>query len=390
MRKEIKNILIGISGGIAAYKIPYLIREFTKKGYSVRVVISKNGESLVGVDTLRTLTGSPVYRETASEFDMGHIRLDEWADIFILAPATANSIAKMANGIADNLLSTLFLSLNCPIIVAPAMNINMWNNLATKANIATLISRGITVLPVGYGDLACGVIDKGRMLEPKDIAQYIDLHSIKQDLSDKKVLIVSGPTVESIDPVRTLSNRSSGRMGAALARVALVKGAEVLVISGPATTPIPGGTTLIKVQSAHDMLKATISTFTDFDIIIMVAAVSDYTIDKFSESKISTKKGEGLTLYLNETDDIAQNIGKLKNDNQKLVTFALETSEDDKKAIIKMRKKNSDISIYNKVSESLGKDETSITIFTKSGKKITVENSTKEIAALKIFDTIDI
>lgn len=384
----IKNVLLGISGGIAAYKNPQLVRTLTKQGYSVKCVITKAAEEMVGVSALRTLTGSPVYQDIQDEYDMGHIRLEEWADIFIVAPATANTIAKMAHGIGDNLLSTLSLSLSCPKIIAPAMNVNMWKNSATVSNVDTLVSRGITVLPVGFGELACGVIDEGRMLEPEDIANYIPLHSLRQSLKSKRVLIVSGPTEEALDPVRVLTNRSSGRMGSALTRAALVLGAEVTVISGPSAVPVPDGAIIHYVKSTMDILNTSKALFENNDIIIMVAAISDYRPKEISSNKISSNKGDGIELSLISNPDVASILGELKRDNQTLITFALESSSDKTKAIQKMKNKNSDISVYNKVDESLGKEKSTITIFRKDGKSLVVNNEIKEICAVKIFEMI--
>ena len=380
---SIKNILIGVSGGIAAYKIPFLVRLLVKAGYSVKVVLTTSAEGLVGVDALRTVSSNPVYQDRVGEYDMNHIRLEEWADLYLIAPATANTIAKITHGIADNLLSTLFLSVKVPVLVAPAMNVNMWENSATQSNITTLKERGVSVLPVGFGELACGVVAAGRMVEPEDLLSYIKLAPYGSSLKGERVLVVSGPTEESIDPVRVITNRSSGKMGNALVRAATAMGAEVTMISGPASTPKPSGVTLLSVNSALDMFNAVKSEINGYTTIVMVAAVSDYRVESISESKISREDSGEITLKLIQNPDISKWIGSNKSDNQILITFALESGSS-QKALEKMERKGSDFSVYNHIEDSLEKSSSKVEIFSKNGSSLSVIGS-KEKCALEIL-----
>ncbi|MCL2844435.1 MAG: bifunctional phosphopantothenoylcysteine decarboxylase/phosphopantothenate--cysteine ligase CoaBC [Chitinivibrionia bacterium] len=392
--KSHKNILIGISGGIAAYKIPLLVRILKKQGHSVKIIVSEAAKNLVGTDALKTLSQEPVYGDKISDenFDMGHIRLEEWADLFILAPATANSIAKMACGIADNLLSTTFLSLTCPILVAPAMNTNMWNNAATQANVKTLKERGIFVLPTAVGELACGVVGAGRMLSPDDIAQYAELALQKSDLqgklSGKKVLISSGSTAEPIDAVRFITNSSSGKMGAALARAAIFAGAQVCVVSGGAKARLPEGIEQISVNTACEMRKEIIEKLPDSDIIIMAAAVSDFRVENTATEKISREDNAEYSIKLVKNPDIAAEIGEKKTANQKLVVFSLETNGGIVRATEKMKRKNADLCVFNNAENAIGKDKSKITIISQNGKTQEFEEQEKIVSALRILEAV--
>ncbi len=368
MTSSIQNILIGVSGGIAAYKVPFLVRLLRKEGYNVKCVLTKSAEGLVGIDALRTLTGNPVYTERVGEHDMNHIRLEEWADLYLIAPATANSMAKFCHGIADNLLSTLFLSIKAPKMIVPAMNVNMWENIATQTNMETLKSRGITILPVGIGELACGVTGAGRMIEPEDIVRYIDLAQFNSNLSDKKILVVSGPTEEPIDAVRVITNRSSGQMGNGMVRAAIAQSAKVTMITGPASTNVPAGCNVISVRTAQEMYNSVTKLASQFDAIIMVAAVSDYRSKQIITEKLAREKSDSLNLELISNPDIAASIGKSKREDQRLVTFALESGEIER-AVDKMNRKGSDISIYNKINQSLEKSSATITILNSNGSK---------------------
>ncbi len=388
MTNSVQNILIGVSGGIAAYKVPFLVRLLRKEGYNVKCVLTKSAEGLVGIDALRTLTGNPVYTERVGEHDMNHVRLEEWADLYLIAPATANSIAKFCHGIADNLLSTLFLSIKAPKVIVPAMNVNMWENIATKTNMETLKSRGITILPVGIGELACGVTGAGRMIEPEDIVRYIDLAQFNTNLSGKKILVVSGPTEEPIDAVRVITNRSSGQMGNGMVRAAIAQSAEVTMISGPALTAVPAGCTVISVQTAQEMYNSVTEIASEFDAIIMVAAVSDYRSKQIITEKLAREKTEEFTLELISNPDIAATIGSSKRDDQRLVTFALESGGVDR-AIEKMNRKVSDISIYNKIDQSLEKPTATITILNKDGSQSKEFHSiSKEICGQLVMDEL--
>jgi phosphopantothenoylcysteine decarboxylase/phosphopantothenate--cysteine ligase len=386
---EINRIVIGITGGIAAYKIPQLIRLFKSKGVETKVVLTPNSSNLVGEEALRTLSGYTVYNDNVVNYDMDHIRLADWADKLLISPATANTIAKIAQGIADNLLTTLALSLNeSQIIIAPAMNTVMWESKATQANIETIRSRGITVLPVGYGKLACDVTGAGRMLEPEEIVSYV-ISSSKSNglLKGKKVLISSGPTEEPIDPVRVITNRSSGKMGVALAREALIMGADVTVVSGPSNEPFPSSVHVKKVTSASEMQVAMQEYFTGADICIMAAAVSDYRVARYSETKLPRNELGTLTIELVPNQDILANLGKVK-DQRILVGFALESGDDESRAMEKMERKGCDLIVFNRADMSLGLDSTKITILGKHGFRSVVETSDKSHAAQCILQCV--
>jgi len=388
-----KNILIGISGGIAAYKIPFLVRILTKNGYNVKIIITDDAKNLVGISALQTLSKNPVFTDIASEhFDMGHIRLEEWADLFILAPATANSIAKMAHGIADNLLSTTFLSLTCPIIVAPAMNTAMWENPATKVNVNLLKERGIIVLPTAFGELACGQIGDGRMIEPSDIAEYITLvlenKELLGKLAGKKVLIASGPTTEKIDEVRAITNNSSGKMGAALARAAIFAGAKVVVVSGKVNEKLPAGCEkIIGVETALQMRQKMLEELSDADFVIMAAAVSDFRVENLADGKISREDNENLAINLVKNPDIAKEIGEKKRTEQKLVVFSLETDGKVERATEKMKRKNADLCVLNTAKSAIGTEKSEITII-KEDEIWEFDEQEKIISAGKILEKL--
>jgi len=366
----VQKVLIGVSGGIGAYKIPFLVRSLRKKNCEVKVVLTPAACPLVGAEALATLSGNPVYLDGESRYDMDHIRLSEWADIFVIAPATANTIAKIAAGIGDNLLTTLALSIpEKKIIIAPAMNTIMWESKATQANIVSLKARGISVLDVGCGPLACGTSGPGRMLEVEEISKHIFTRLGVSDIfKGKRVLISSGPTEEPIDPVRVITNKSSGKMGAALAQAALLMGAKnVTVVSGPASYPLPMEAEVINVKSALEMRDALIGKFGDADICIMAAAVSDYRPLSFSEKKLHRSEEEKLTLELVPNPDILAELGASKS-AQYVVGFSLESGDDVSRAESKMRRKNCDMMVFNKADDALGGDSTAFTLLFKDGR----------------------
>ena len=395
-----RKVLIGITGGIAAYKIPLLVRLLRKSGCEVKTVLTAAARPLVGEEALRTLTGNPVYIDGESRHDMDHIRLSEWADVFAICPATANTIAKIAGGFADNLLTTLALSIpEEKIIVVPAMNCVMWANKATQANIAKLGERGVAVLPVGEGMLACGVSGPGRMLEIEEIARHIlshngtelpapDVANTANILNGKKILISSGPTEEPIDPVRVITNRSSGKMGAALANAAIACGARVTVVTGPASEPLPAGAEVVSIRTASEMEAEMSKRFKDADICIMAAAVSDYRPVTSSNVKLHRSDSKNITIELTPNPDILATLGASKS-KQFLVGFSLESNDNDiNRAVIKMNKKNCDMMIYNKVDTTLGKDNTCFTILFSDGRKETFPTMDKPRAAMNILTNI--
>ena len=376
------RIVIGITGGIAAYKIPHLVRLLRRQNAAVKVVLTGHALPLVGSETLRTLTENPVYHDGAVVYDMDHIRLARWGELLLIAPATANSIAKLAHGIGDNLLSTLALAFTpSQILIAPAMNTAMWNNPATQANIAQLRRRGYTVLPVGHGELACGDAGAGRMIEPEAIVASVNEHVRRgRPLAGKKILISSGPTEEPIDPVRVISNRSSGKMGAALAARALEMGAEVTVVSGPAAVPLPDGAGVVPVRTAAEMEAALAERFADADVCIMAAAVSDYRPAGVAPEKLRRDDTAAMTVSLVANSDILAGLGRVKK-KQFLVGFALESDADHGRAREKMERKNCDLMVFNRVSDALGTDTTEMVILGRDGASFTVKRTGKEEAA---------
>ena len=385
MNNKNKRILIGITGGIAAYKIPYLLRLLKKNNYDTKVVITRAAKNLVGEDTLRTISKNPVFNDDCSSFyDMNHIALAEWADYFVICPSTANTIAKIAHGIADNLLTTLALSFNGTVLIAPAMNTAMWNNPATQSNIAILRQRGIRVLPVGKGALACGDEGEGRMLSPDTIIEYIRGADLPQCFIGKKIVISSGPTVEPIDPVRVITNRSSGKMGAALAGAALCMAADVTVISGPAKAPFPEGVTVRYVQTFFEMADQIETYYQNADICIMAAAISDFSVKSYESEKISRTKKDELTLHLKSNRDISADLGHNKS-SQFLVCFSLEMAYNKKKAEEKMIKKGCDMMVYNEINSSVGKDTSQITLMFPKKKSIKFSTMHKRECASKIM-----
>lgn len=387
--KSSYRILIGISGGIAAYKIPLLIRILKKQGAETKVVLTNSAHGLVGETALQTLSGNPVYTDNGSFYDMDHIRLSEWADLYLISPATANSIAKIAHGIADNLLTSLALSIKeSRIMIAPAMNNVMWENGATRNNLKILSERGINVLPVENGELACGTNGPGRMLEPENIAQHVSLFFRKSTLlKNKKILISSGPTEEAIDPVRVITNRSTGKMGSALAQEALLMGASVTFVSGPAIVPPPSGVKLISVRSAEQMQAALTEHIEGADICIMAAAVSDYRPVNFSEKKIVRNEQGKLVLELIPNPDILAGLSKVKG-KRFIAGFSLESEDSEDRAIAKMNKKNCDMIIFNRADRALGLDTTSAVILGRDGFREEIGVMDKCAAARIILERI--
>jgi phosphopantothenoylcysteine decarboxylase/phosphopantothenate--cysteine ligase len=358
------RILIGVTGGIAAYKIPLLIRLLRKNGADVKAVCTPGALRFVGDEALRAVSGHPCYRDGMETRDIEHVRLAEWTELFLVCPATANTIAKIAHGIADNLLTTLVLSVQpSKITVVPAMNTAMWENRITRRNVAALKRRGVTVLPVGKGALACGTSGPGRMLDIETIADFV-LPRLPASgvLKGRKVLISSGPTEEPLDPVRVITNRSSGKMGAALAVAALAEGASVVVVSGPARAPLPPAAKVIRVRTADEMRRAMLREFLSADICIMAAAVSDFRPARPRRSKLRRAAHAKSVLELKATPDILAALGKRKG-RKFLVGFALETGGGRTSAVRKMTGKQCDMMVLNRAGESLERDSTKITIY---------------------------
>ncbi len=382
---RMRRCILGISGGIAAYKAPLLVRILTRNAIEVKTALTGAARPLIGAETLRTLTGNPVFSDEApAVYDMDHIRLAEWADAFLIAPATANTIAKLAHGIADNLLTTLALSFEGPLLVAPAMNTAMWNKPVTRENVEALKKRGVRVLPVGCGDLACGTAGEGRMIAVETIAELAMLAHVPRLLEFRRVLIASGPTAEPVDAVRVLSNRSSGKMGAALAVAAMAMGAEVTVVSGPAFAPLPEGIVVERVDTAARMQAALEQRFDAADICIMAAAVADYRPACAANGKLDRVENVEPTMPLIANPDIAAALGARKKD-QFLVGFSLETDQNLERAQAKMRRKRCDMIIFNRVDQALGGDSTSMTVLYPDAEPEALPEQTKRDAAAAIM-----
>lgn len=350
-----KHIVLGITGSIAAYKSCILIRGLIKAGAEVQVIITPAGKEFITPLTLSTLTSRPVISDFFDRRDgswHSHVDLGLWADAMIIAPATASSIGKMANGIADNMLITTYLSMKAPVFVAPAMDLDMYRHPTTQENLARLRKNGVNIIEASEGELASHLIGKGRMEEPENIIQNIsdwfyNENGISNFLEGKTVLITAGPTYEKIDPVRFIGNYSSGKMGFALAEECAMRGAKVILVSGPVNlTPIHNNIKLIQVESAAEMLEACKKVFTQSDIAIFCAAVADFTPEYKEGQKIKREKGEQL-LRLIPTKDIAAVLGKMKNKKQKTIGFALETNHEIENATEKLHKKNLDFIVLN-------------------------------------------
>lgn len=383
-----KKIVLGITGSIAAYKACYLIRGLIKKGAEVQVVITPSGKEFITPITLSALTSKPVISEFFSQRDgswHSHVALGLWADAMIIAPATASTIGKMANGIADNMLITTYLSMKAPVFVAPAMDLDMFAHPSTQQNLQRLRSFGNHIIEPTSGELASHLEGKGRMEEPENIIKILEQHfSARQDLSGKKIMITAGPTYEKIDPVRFIGNYSSGKMGMALAENCAERGAEVSLICGPTplTTSHPS-IHRIDVESAEDMYHEATSKFQDMDAAILCAAVADFTPEQAADRKIKREK-DALVLRLKPTKDIAQALGSMKQEGQRLVGFALETHDETAHAREKMTRKNLDFIVLNSLNDAgagFRHDTNKITILTPTGSISYPLKSKTEVAA---------
>jgi phosphopantothenoylcysteine decarboxylase / phosphopantothenate---cysteine ligase len=346
-----KRILLGVTGGIAAYKSPDLVRRLRDRGAEVQVVMTAAAREFVTATTFQAVSGRPVRTDlwdAAAEAAMGHIELARWAEVILIAPATADFLARLAAGQADDLLTTLCLATEAPVAVAPAMNHVMWSNAATRANVATLQQRGIHIFGPGAGDQACGEIGEGRMLEPLDLVDRIAaLPNGDGPLRGRRVLISAGPTRERIDPVRFISNRSSGKMGFAVAQAAREAGAEVVLVSGPVSLPTPPGVRRIDVESAADMLTAVLKEVEGTDIFISTAAVADYRPARPADQKIK-KTSDTLDLCMERTSDVLATVAA-RPERPFVVGFAAETESVEQNARLKLLKKNLDMIAANEV-----------------------------------------
>ncbi|NOY38233.1 MAG: bifunctional phosphopantothenoylcysteine decarboxylase/phosphopantothenate--cysteine ligase CoaBC [Chlorobi bacterium] len=373
-----KRILLGVTGSIAAYKSVWLVRSLVKEGAEVKVIMTPSATDFITPLTLSVVSGNPVYLKPYNP-DTGewhsHIDLGFWADIFLIGPATANTIGKMAHGVADNLLLTTYLSARCPVMVAPAMDVDMFRSKPHQDNLKILAERNCIILNSPEGDLASGLTGEGRFLEPEEIIYELKNYFArfpekKTKIAGKKILITAGPTFEPIDPVRYIGNHSSGKMGVALAEKAVQMGAEVVLILGPTSVkPVPGKIEVIHVTTAEEMYKAAKTHFPVTDIAIMAAAVADFTPTETFNRKVKRGK-EDLVLRLKPTRDIAAMLGKQKHTNQLIVGFALESNDEIENARKKLVRKNLDFIVLNSLNDDqagFGYDTNKITILDKSG-----------------------
>lgn len=358
-----RKVLLGVSGSIAAYKSAFLVRELIKWGAEVQVVMTTAAKDFITPLTLSTLSTRPVYSNFLHEEEEkygvwnNHVDLGLWADLMVIAPASSNTLSKLVTGACDDLLSAVYMSAKCPVFVAPAMDLDMYKNEATRTNLEELTARGVTVIPAAHGELASGLVGQGRMAEPEAICEYISAHLLSQlPLHGKKVLINAGPTHEHIDPVRYIGNNSTGQMGVALARAARSLGADVTLVLGPTQYPLDlNGLQVISVVSAKEMLTAMQEYYPSSVLTICTAAVSDFVPKTAANKKLKKTAMKGtMTIDLEETTDILATLGKTKRIDQKLIGFALETNDGIGYAKDKLVKKNADAIVLNTLSTTTG------------------------------------
>lgn len=390
---ENKSIIIGVSGGIAAYKTAYLVSALSKTEADVNVIMTENACEFISPLVFETLTGNKCYVDTFDrnfKFDVEHISLAKKADIFMIAPATANVIAKIANGIADDMLTTTFLASKCKKIVSPAMNTAMFENQITQDNIAKLKKYGIGVVEPQNGLLACGDTGAGKMPEPDFLFDVIEREIAREkDMLGKKVLVTAGATMESLDPVRFLTNHSSGKMGFAIAKEAMLRGAEVTVVKANTTAEIPNFVKIVEVSSAKDMFDVVTALSDQQDIIVKAAAVADYTPESYVDSKIKKKDGD-LSIPLKRTMDILKYLGENKKEGQFLCGFSMETDNMLENSKAKLSKKNADMIVANNLRDAgsgFKTDTNAVTLITRDGHR-SLELKSKAEVAKEIFDEI--
>ncbi|MBF1632443.1 MAG: bifunctional phosphopantothenoylcysteine decarboxylase/phosphopantothenate--cysteine ligase CoaBC [Prevotella sp.] len=391
---EGKKIVLGITGSIAAYKSCLLIRELIKKGAEVQVVITPAGKEFITPITLSALTHKPVISEFFSQKDgtwNSHVDLGLWADAMIIAPCTAASLSKMANGVADNMLITTYLSMKAPVFIAPAMDLDMYKHPSTQKNLETLRGYGNYIIEPANGFLASGLEGKGRMEEPENIVKSLEYffsesitskYTERKDLQGKTILITAGPTYERLDPVRFIGNYSSGKMGFALAEDCLLRGAKVILIAGPVSLTCSAAIERIDVESCNEMYDATVREYPKCDAAILCAAVADFRPEQIAKHKIK-REGDSLALTLIPTQDIAATIGKMKSEKQRLVVFALETNEEEHNARKKLERKKADFIVLNSTripGTTFQSDDNQITIISKDRKKVYDKKPKSEVA----------
>lgn len=389
-----KNIVIGISGSIAAYKIATLVRLLRKAEASVQVIMTEEATQFITPLTLSTLSNRPVlvdyYEQKTGEWN-NHVHIAEQADLIVLAPATANTLAKCAQGLCDNLLLAVYLSAKGPVAIAPAMDLDMWKHPAVQHNIELLKQYGHQIIPPGTGELASGLVGEGRLAEPEEILAFITNHFENNlPLKGKKALVSAGPTYEAIDPVRFIGNHSSGKMGYAIAKQLQALGAEVTLVSGPTALNSPNQVNRVDVVSAQQMFEAMDKHFQGSDIVVMSAAVADYTPVEVADQKIK-KKAEDFSIALKKTTDILASLGKEKRDNQTLVGFALETNNELAHAKDKLERKNLDFIVLNSMQDKgagFAHNTNKITVINRAGEVISYDLKSKDEVAKDICNLI--
>lgn len=386
-----RRILVGVTGGIAAYKSPDLVRRLMERGADVRVVMTVAATEFITPLTLQAVSGHPVYQhllDTDAESGMGHIELARWAEMIVVAPATANFMAKVASGRADDLLSTLVIASGAELVLAPAMNQQMWQNRATQENLQTLVDRGIRIIGPGDGDQACGEVGPGRMTEPVQIAEQLLGDGMPRLYAGTRLLITAGPTWEAIDPVRGITNHSSGKMGYAMAQAALDYGADVTLVSGPVSLAPPHGVSCIHVRSTRQMLDAVMAEISGADIFIAVAAVADYRPARAAAQKIK-KKDESMTIELVRNPDILAQVAAIEN-GPFTIGFAAETEQLLANAQAKLEAKKLDVIIANDVSgddSAFGNDTNAVTLIHKDG-SMSFDRSDKYGLSAEILESV--
>jgi phosphopantothenoylcysteine decarboxylase/phosphopantothenate--cysteine ligase len=391
-----KKIILAISASIAAYKAAFLLRLLVKQGAEVKVILTPSAQEFVTPLTLSTLSKNPVYSNFVLNENgewTNHVELGLWADLMVVAPASTNTLAKMANGICDNLLIATYLSAKCPVMFAPAMDLDMFLHPSTTSNIAKLQSFGNTLIDANEGELASGLSGKGRMAEPEEIVAVIEKHLIaKQDLIGKTALITAGPTYENIDPVRFVGNYSSGKMGFAIAEELANRGALVTLVAGPVDLKHHhANITRINVRSAEEMYNTVIEHFTNTDLAIMSAAVADYTPIDVADKKIKKQNDDGLTIELKKTKDILKHIGNLKTNKQVVVGFALETNDEEANALKKLKEKNANFIVLNSMQTpgaGFRHDTNQVTILKNNGEKFAYQLKSKHDVAIDIVNEV--
>ncbi len=388
-----KKILLGITGSIAAYKAAFLVRLLVKAGAEVKVIMTPASTDFISPLTMSTLSKNPVLTGLFEDDSWAnHVMLGRWADLMLIAPLSCNTLSKMATGACDNLLMAVYLSATCPIVVAPAMDEDMWIHQSTKENLEKIASFGNTIIPVSTGELASGLFGEGRMAEPEAIITFIENKFFPAgELKGKKALVSAGPTFEPIDPVRFVGNHSSGKMGVAIARELHERGADVTLVLGPVNTRFDlSGLDVKKVQTAHEMYEACLSSFPSADITVMAAAVADYTPVTVAAEKIKKKEAE-WSLTFSKTVDILKSLGQQKKNGQVLVGFALETTNEKVNAIEKLNTKNADIIVLNSLQDQgagFGHDTNKVTLFNKKGTELSFDVKPKHEVAIDIVDAI--